>query len=406
MLALDAEWQRAAERELDGLRGAIVVVDVRTGEIPVLASSPRYDLTDFYPVLRSETWRRLLEDADHPLVNRAAQAVYAPGSTLKPFVALAALDAHATTPGRLVDCTGSFPLGGGAPLRCAHRAGHGPIDLETAIEQSCNVYFCQIGTDLGYEPALHDSLALLGLGRRPALEISAYPGLLPTSEWKRHRHNDVWRFGDTANLSIGQGFLAVTPLQMAIATAAIANGGDVLRPRLVLSPRPAGDDGREVVARMPWRLSSLATVRHGMWRVVNAPEGGGRRARLDGREIAGKTGTAEVGAGPGERRKNTWMIGYAPYRDPRYAVAVVVEDGESGGKTAAPILRRTFAALFGLDPGSDEDTAPFHEYYQPPEEDAAEEPESLDAGIPENLGGDLPEAGEPGIPAAQEGGVP
>ena len=386
VLSLDTGWQHAAERLLDGLRGAIVVIDVATGELPVLATAPRFDLSEFVPYLSDEVWGQLNGDPGRPLVNRATQGLYAPGSTLKPFVALAALDAGATSRGRLIECDGAFRLGDAAPLRCGHRAGHGPIDIETAIEQSCNVYFCQIGSDLGYEPALRDSLARLGLGTAPGLEIPASPGLLPSSEWKRRVHGDTWRRGDTANLSIGQGFLLVTPLQMAVATAAIANGGEVLRPRLVLAPRAAGDAGREVVTRMPWKRSSLDTVRHGMWRVVNAPLGGGRRARLDGLEIAAKTGTAEY-QDRGVLRKHAWMIAYAPYRAPKYAMAVVVEDGESGGKTAAPLVRRMFATLYGLAVGDDEDaTAPaeYHELPLPVPEEAAfgETPESRNPAIP------------------------
>ena len=394
VLALDAGWQREAEHLLEGRRGAIVVIDVRTGEVPVLATSPRYSLAEFLPSLSLSTWKRLLDDPERPLVNRATQGIYAPGSTLKPFVALAALDAGKTTRHRLIDCDGAFRLGPDGPLlRCGHRFGHGSIDLETAIEQSCNVYFCQIGTELGYEPALHDSLALLGFGRRPGLEIPVSPGILPTSDWKRRKHSDVWRFGDTANLSIGQGFLCVTPLQMAVATAAIANGGDVLRPRLVLAPVPAGSGDREVVAHMPWRRSSLDIVQHGMWRVVNAPHGGGRQARLDGLEIAAKTGTAEVGAG-NERSKNTWMTGFAPYRSPQYAMVVFIEDGESGGKTSAPLLRRMFAAMYGLDAGDPDEAQP--EYHDLP---APEEPEEAIVGDPDSWYPEFP--AEP-----WQGGVP
>ena len=424
VLSLDLAWQREAERLLEGWRGAAVVVDVATGELPVLASSPRFDLREFLPSLSPATWARLNANRDRPLVNRATQGVYPPGSTLKPFVALAALDAGVATRGRIIECGGAFHLGGDAPpLRCGHRVGHGPIDIETAIEQSCNVYFCQVGTDLGYEPALRDSLSLLGLGRRPAIEIPASPGLLPSSDWKRRVHRDSWRRGDTANLSIGQGFLLVTPLQMALATAAIANGGDVLRPRLVLAPRPAGDAGREVAAHMPWRRTSLDIVRRGMWRVVNAPEGGGRHARLDGLEIAAKTGTAEYTAPDRSRRKHTWMIAYAPYRAPKYAMAIVIEDGESGGKTAAPLVRRIFAAMYGLDPGVDEEDAPAEYHDLPPpepeepdeelrdgfaaEELSAEAPQGTSGGISETWIPEIPESRNPGIPlSSPEGGAP
>ncbi len=395
VLSLRLPWQRLAEELLGGRRGAVVVVDVRTGEIPVLASSPRYDLSEFLPTLRPDTWKRLLEDPDHPLVNRATQAIYAPGSTLKPFVALAALDAGTTTPGRIIECGGAFSLGGERVLKCGHRYGHGPIDLETAIEQSCNVYFCQLGTELGYEPRLRAALADIGLGERPALEIPARAGLLPSDAWKRRVHRDGWRHGDTANLSIGQGFLCVTPLQMALATAAIANGGDLLAPRLVLSPRPAGDPGRTVVRHLPWKPSSLAAVRRGMHRVIDAKQGGGRNAHVDGLELAGKTGTAEYATRDGIR-KNTWMIAYGPYRAPAYAMAVIIEDGDTGNKTAAPVVRHLFAAMYGLDPAPDPEAT--HEEYI----DLAPEPE---APVPESESPEVRESESPGVRESERQGV-
>ena len=373
-LSIDLPLQRHAETLLGNCRGAIAIVSVRTGEIVALASSPRYDLSLFYPILRPDDWSRLNNDPGHPLYNRATQGHYPPGSTLKPFVALAALNAG-VTPSHVINCTGAFQLTKDSVLRCGHRIGHGPIDLGTAIEQSCNVYFCQTGVNLGYEPLLHDALAAIGLGERPDIEIPASPGLLPTSEWKRAQGRGRWTRGDTANLSIGQGFLVVTPLQMALATAAIANGGDLLRPRLVLEPvqvnaLPA------VVRHIPWKSASLKAVRDGMRRVIEAPKGGGRRAHVNGLELAGKTGTAEYTASDGIR-KHTWMIAYGPFQKPDFALAVVIEDGESGGKTAAPIARELFAFLYGLDSSSDIDDndSEYHELPEPVEP----EPEDLES---------------------------
>ena len=381
-LSIDLSLQRHAENLLGERRGSIAVVSVRTGEIVALASSPRYDLSLFYPVLRPDDWSRLNNDPGHPLYNRATQGHYPPGSTLKPFVALAALNAGVISPGHVIDCTGAFQLTKDSALRCGHRIGHGPIDLGTAIEQSCNVYFCQTGVSLGYEPLLHDALAAIGLGERPDIEIPASPGLLPSSEWKRAQRRGRWTRGDTANLSIGQGFLVVTPLQMALATAAIANGGDLLRPRLVLEPAPA-NALPAVVRHIPWKSASLKAVREGMRRVIEAPKGGGRRAHVNGLELAGKTGTAEYTA-PDGIRKHTWMIAYGPFQKPDFALAVVIEDGESGGKTAAPIVRELFAFLYGLDGSSTDDEESGHEEYVelPPEmpevPDSPDNPDSTD----------------------------
>lgn len=220
--------------------------------------------------------------------------------------------------------------------------GHGDVRMQHAIEQSCNTFFCEVGVAMGYEPRLRDDCALLGLGSRPDVEIPAAAGNLPSDEWKRRRWRDGWRTGDTANLSIGQGFLAVTPLQMAVMTAAIANGGRVLRPRLVVDPP---DPRPPVVARMPWQTASLRTVRLGMYDVVQAPTGTGKHARIDGCALAGKTGTAEY-YDRGIRRKHAWMVAYAPFEQPRYAIAVVVENSDSGGRAAAPIVHRVFSAVF------------------------------------------------------------
>lgn len=340
-LSLDIALQQRAERALGDRCGAAVIMDVRTGELLVLASSPRYDLSRFSPILSSAYWREISDNPGRPLLNRAAMGIYPPGSTVKPFVALSALDAGSTTANRTIHCGGAFRLGGGFKLRCGHRLGHGSIDLETAIEQSCNVYFCQLGVDLGYEPTLYRSYQSLGFGTRPACEIPVAAGVLPSAEWKRRTRKDSWRGGDTANISIGQGYLCVTPLQLAMGVAAIANGGDLLAPRLVLD-----GSGRRVIRHIPWKKSSLAAVREGMHRVIEAPHGGGRRAHVAGLDLAGKTGTAEYGS---EGKKHTWMVAYGPYKNPEYAMVVLVENGESGGKTVAPIVHELFSALYGVE---------------------------------------------------------
>ncbi len=347
VLTLDGELQGVAEDVLRRLRGAVVVIDVDSGEVLVLASAPSHDLSQFVPFLPAALWQRLRSDPRHPLLNRAAAGIYPPGSIFKPVVALAALDAGIATPSTAIDCTGAYEMPGGQTVRCWLRTGHGPQAIRQALEQSCNVYFCQVGVQLGYEPRLWETGVALGLGRRPEIEIASAAGLLPTDAWKRRRWGDGWRTGDTANLAIGQGFLSVTPLQMAVMTAALANGGAVLRPRVVLSPAEPGQPS--VVGRVRWRPESLAAVRQGLHDVVNGPRGTGRLARIDGPRMAGKTGTAEYYE-RGERRKHAWMIAYAPFEAPRYAIAVVVENSDSGGRAAAPIVHRVFSALFGRTP--------------------------------------------------------
>ncbi len=347
VLTLDSDLQAVAEDALRRLRGAVVVIDVETGELLVLASAPGFELSDFVPFLPSSLWERLRSDPRHPLLNRATTGIYPPGSIFKPIVALAALDADLLSPSASVHCPGHYEMPGGQRIHCWHRPGHGPMNAREALEQSCNVYFCHVGVQLGYEPRLWEVGMALGLGQRPELEIATSAGLWPTDAWKRRRWGDAWRTGDTANLAIGQGFLSVTPLQMAIMTAAIANGGAVLRPRVVLTPEAPGETA--VVGRVRWRPQSLQTVRQGLYDVVNGPRGTGRLARIAGPRLAGKTGTAEYYE-RGERRKHAWMVAYAPFESPRYAIAVVVENSDSGGRAAAPIVHRVFSALFGQTP--------------------------------------------------------
>ncbi len=397
VLSLRLPWQQTAERLLTGLRGAVVVMDVRTGELLVLATSPRYNLKEFLPKLSPRVWRRLMNDPDRPLVNRATQAIYPPGSTLKPLVALTAPDAGVATGSRIIDCSGAFPISSHRSIRCGHRAGHGPIDMGYAIAQSCNVYFCRLGVDLGYEPRLHDAMAAAGLGRRPVLPIPAGAGLLPTDAWKRRTQRDGWRYGDTANISIGQGFLCVTPLQMAILVSAVANGGKILRPWLVLSP---GDRTAPVVENaIPWKAQSLKVVREGMNRVING-DGGGRLARVPGLDVRGKTGTAEYDKN-GERKKYTWMIAYGSPAGaaPEYAMSIVVEDGESGGKTVAPLIRAMYAAMYGktLDETSDEEDV--QEYHEAVPEEIPENAEEGPA-APDDAGAPAPSAPADPVPSA------
>lgn len=378
-LTLDVGWQRVAEEALKGLRGAVVVMDCVEGDVLVMASSPRHNLSDFVPFMPATVWRRLQADRAHPLLHRAASGVYAPGSIFKPIVALAALDAGVVTPETTFHCPGHFDLPNGRPLRCWKTSGHGTIALQEAIEQSCNVYFCHVGVELGFEPRLREDCVRLGLGQRPGIEIPAAAALLPSDAWKRRRMKDGWRTGDSANLSIGQGFLSATPLQMAVMAAAIANGGSVLRPRIV---RAAGAEESPAVAHMGWKASSLAAVRRGMFDTVQAPTGTGKQARIAACALGGKTGTAEY-YDAGERRKHAWMIAFGPYELPRYAVAVIVENSDSGGRAAAPIVHRVFSEVFGSapDPGivpeALSDEAPVAEPVDPvPDAPAAVPPEA------------------------------
>lgn len=340
-LAVSLKLQKILEEELGLRRAAAVAVDPRNGDILALASEPSFDPGAMSPRVPASLWEHLNKNPARPLLNRAVTGLYPPGSTFKPAVALAALG-KGLGKDYQVDCDGTFRLGD-MRLRCASRYGHGPgIKMAKAIEVSCNPYFCDLGVHAGID-AVRDFASLLGFGKKTGIGLGGEAaGLLPDDGWKRRTGRGAWRQGDTANLSIGQGYLLVTPLQMAMYAAFLANGGTLWRPRLYL-----GENAEAVhIADIP--KEHLDVIRAGMHGVVYGDGGSGRRAKVDGVEIAAKTGTAEYGP-RSNRRKHTWMIAFAPFANPEIAVAVVVEDGESGGLTAAPVVSKLLAGYFGKD---------------------------------------------------------
>jgi len=340
-LTIDVKVQRALEKALRGWRGAGVVVDPRNGEILAMASSPSFDPNELVPSPTQGVWTRLNSDPDLPLYNRAVLGCYAPGSTFKPVTAISALLQPGFDPEETYDCDGTFVLGT-MRLRCWNTYGHGAVALRKAIEQSCNSYFCHLGYTIGYD-AIYEQAHKLGLGEPTGIDLPAESsGLLPTPEWKEKRKKDKWRPGDTCHISIGQGMLLTTPLQMALLTSVFANRGTLYRPHLI--KREASG---ERVRGMNWPLASVDFVRTGMHDVATV--GTGRRVQVRGLDVAAKTGTAEVDVG-GTRRKNTWVTAFAPYDAPCAAVAIMVENGMSGGQTVAPMVHDVLVALFGEAP--------------------------------------------------------
>jgi penicillin-binding protein 2 len=348
-LALDARIQRIAEEALGDTAGSAVVLDPTNGDILAMVSSPAYDLNAFIPSITRQTWKALQEDPLHPLLNRAISGAYAPGSTFKVVTALAGLEAGSTDPRDSYVCPGYFRLGS-AVFRCWFHAGHGTVSLHEALQRSCNVYFFHVGLKCGDEPIARIATDL-GLGRKTGIELEGErAGLVPDSRWKKLFLDDAWRDGDTCNVSIGQGALAVTPLQLALMTSTIANGGTLYRPRLVKAVREGDGDAFaeqpvSAMARMPWKPEHLRQVREGMRDVVMTPQGTGKSAAVPGISVAGKTGTAEFGRKE-DRRRHAWMIAFAPYDAPRYAVALLVDEGVSGGETAAPRMGHLLRGIF------------------------------------------------------------
>ena len=334
-LTLDVGVQEAVERELKGCRGACVVMDPRNGDILAMASSPAFDPNAFVPSLPQELYARYADDPAKPLLNRASGGAYAPGSTFKPITALAGLSAG-TAPDEEYDCSGVFVFGG-MHLHCARRWGHGPLDMPHALRESCNAYFCHLGATVGTNAIICAAQAF-GLGSKTGLDLGVdMAGTVPNGEWKRRVYNEPWYPGDLPQMAIGQGMLLVSPLQMARVAAAIGTGYLVvphLKLDLVSERKP-----------LPFTAQQLNVVRDGMRMVVDG--GTGRRGGSDlAVPVSGKTGTAEVGARE-RRRKNTWFIAYAPSQMPTVAVAMVIENGESGGGTTAPKVRNVLAKVFG-----------------------------------------------------------
>lgn len=348
ILTLDIRAQLIAEKLLTGYHGAIVVVDVRLGAVLAMASSPGYDLSR----MSSDYYGRLVRDEENrPLVNRTLAAGYMPGSIIKPLVAMAALESGAITPSSTHYCDGTFRLGN-ARISCWDRNGHGNVDVVKAIEQSCNPFFLHYGIETGLAN-LRPMFLGAGLGTTPKIDlpIGWGAGLVPSREWARKRLDREWLAIDTAFISMGQGNLTLSPLQAAMFTAAIANGGTVFRPYLV--QRVIDSDGyirrnAPPIAerRLPVSRENLDLIRTGMYWVVNRSDGTGKRAKNSAITLAGKTGTAEV-IRPEERYNDTWFIGFGPYDDPKYAIVVLIERGASGGRTAAPLGGRFFEQWLG-----------------------------------------------------------
>jgi penicillin-binding protein 2 len=344
-----------------GKMGGLVALDPRNGDILALVSAPAYNPNDFAGGIDSATWKILNEDSQRPMQNRALAGQYPPGSTYKAIVAAAGLQEGLVDPHKTVYCPGSFRLGR-RTYRCWKRAGHGPMDLRDALVQSCDVYFYQLGLELGVDRLAYFARAF-NLGRRTGIRSGIESsGLVPTSVWKERRFREPWQKGETVSTSIGQGFNLATPLQMAVAFAAVANGGKLMRPRLVL--RTQGRDGfvepgptPEVTDRVPVDPEHLARVRDALQGVVEDRHGTGGRSRVPGVTVAGKTGTAQVVRTehteayeedeiPLQYRDHAWFVAFAPVDDPEIVVSVVVEHGGHGGSAAAPIAQKVLAAYF------------------------------------------------------------
>lgn len=371
-LHLDLRLQQRAHELLDGRRGAVIAIEPKTGGILALASVPGFDTNKFVTGISVDDYRALSQSKDKPLFNRALRGQYPPGSVMKPMLAIAALDSGVTTRDRTIWDPGYFQLkDGGRRYRDWKRGGHGWVDLRDAIAESCDIYFYETAVEMGVD-TMSGYLSSFGFGEDAALDVSgALSGLLPSREWKRAIHNEPWYPGDSVNLGIGQGYMLATPLQMATATALIANRGTWVEPRLLRDV--IGDDSVEDVlpdeTHQPLTLKNPEEweyVVESMAEVMHGTKGTARRAGSDAPyRMAGKTGTAQVFSLAEDEeydaeeirerlRDHALFVGFAPVEDPKIVVSVIVENGGSGSGTAAPVARALFDAwLLELSEGSD-----------------------------------------------------
>jgi len=362
-LTLDVDLQQIAESYMEAgeKAGAVVAMEVNTGRLLTAVSAPSIHIRDFVGGISYKNWQALLDNPRHPLINKVVQAAYPPGSTYKMVTALAGLAKGAITENTVLYCPGFYRFGN-RTYRCWKHSGHGPVNLQKAITESCDVFFYQVGQRVGVD-ALAEYANKLGLGKKTGIEMEHEKnGLTPTKEWKRKNRKKKWQEGETLSVAIGQGFNLVTPLQMCLMTATIANGGKVYRPQLV--EKVVDPEGNVVESFSPELVSEVKgmdryfrLIRAGMEQVVQGKRGTARRVAIKGLKIAGKTGTAQVvkiaqyrhlkdDDIPYKYRDHAWFTCFAPADNPEIAVTVLVEHGLHGGSGAGPIAKAIIKEYF------------------------------------------------------------
>ena len=345
-LTIDYDLQAIAEKAIAGKRGAVVALNPQTGEVLAMASQPSYDPNDFAISISKDEWLQLNTDPEHPLIDRAIQAQLAPGSMFKIFMTAAMLESKAVPEDYKVFCPGYAEFYG----RVFHDAekDHGEVDLHKAIVKSCDVYFYNVGKQLGIDRISYYATKL-GLGRKTGIDLPGEEsGLVPSEDWKERVFHQKWYPGETISVSIGQGATVVTPMQIAYTIGGVAMGGVFHQPHMLISGTPSPE------VDFPLAEHTVETITQAMWGVVNE-DGTAAASRLPGIEFCGKTGTAQVISAEGKERagkpskdlkNNAWFVGFAPRRNPEIVVAVLVQGGGFGAVSAAPIAKDIVKAYY------------------------------------------------------------
>lgn len=395
-LTIDYDLQRALENgfKTAGFRGAAVVLDPRSGEILAYVSVPAYDPNHFAVGIDRATWGMLNTDRLHPLQNRAIQGRYSPGSTFKIVVATAALQEGIVKPDFKVHCSGGAVFYG-RYFKCWRKRGHGTVDMRRAIEQSCNVYFYTLGNMVGID-RLHKWATLLGLGVKSGIDLpNEVEGIMPSSAWKKQKYGEKWYAGETISVSIGQGQVSVTPISLAVMMATVANGGTRHVPHLVKAIDDGGGGGwkphpaPKPLSEATFKPETYKALHDGLWLVVNGAGTGGR-ARLAGRDVAGKTGTAQVisieggkaAAGKTDKdlRDHGWFVFFATRDKPELAGVVFAEHAEHG-YYGAPIAKHVINTYYAKKEGR-----PLPELVLPPDQVPKTAPPAPTTTVASNVG--------------------
>ena len=369
-LTINSDLQDFAHGAIGSNIGAVLVLDAKNGDILCSASSPSFDPNIFSKKLDNQSWNKIINSMNAPLINRPINGLYPPGSTFKPVVALAALKFGVISKDEKIFCNGMYTLGN-RNFHCWKEVRHGNLNLEDAIAQSCDVYFYELALRLGINK-IAETARLLGFGEFYDDYYGISKSIIPDKKWKKDNFNEKWQKGETLNVGIGQGFLLSTPLELAIMTANIINKGNLIKPNIVKSISGEKVDNDKLTVRSNFKLEHLDIIKKAMYQVINSPKGTAWKSRVNDKDfnISGKTGTSQVRiiskeereSGiiknedlPFEKRDHALFVGFAPYNNPKYITTVILEHAGGGASNAAPMARDILVKARKIIEGIDTD---------------------------------------------------